>query len=62
MSAEAHIASLREKHSKLDEEIKQETLKGSSDNVRITALKREKLRIKDEIERLTENPDTTTRQ
>ena len=59
MSIEAHIASLREKHSKLDEEIKQETLKGPGNNVRITALKREKLRIKDEIERLTENPDTT---
>ena len=59
MGVEAHIASLREKHSKLDEEIKQETLKGPGDNVRITALKREKLRIKDEIERLIENPDTT---
>lgn len=62
MSVEAHIASLREKHSKLDEEIKQETLKNPGDNVRITALKREKLRIKDEIERLTENPDTTAEQ
>lgn len=62
MSVEAHIASLREKHSKLDEEIKQETLKSPGDNVRITALKREKLRIKDEIERLAENPDTTTEQ
>ena len=62
MSIKAHIASLREKHSKIDEEIKQETLKSPGDNVRITALKREKLRIKDEIERLTENPDTTTRQ
>ena len=62
MSVEAHIASLREKHSKLDEEIKQEAMKNPGDNVRITALKREKLRIKDEIERLTENPDTTTEQ
>ena len=62
MSVEAHIASLREKHSKLDEEIKQETLKSPGNNVRITALKREKLRIKDEIERLTEDPDTTTEQ
>ena len=62
MSVEAHIASLREKHSKLDEEIKQETLKNPSDNVRITTLKREKLRIKDEIERLIENPDTTAEQ
>ena len=62
MSVEAHIASLREKHSKLDEEIKQENLKSPGDNVRITALKREKLRIKDEIERLTENPDATTEQ
>ncbi|MCY4033905.1 MAG: YdcH family protein [Hyphomicrobiales bacterium] len=62
MSVEAHIASLREKHSKLDEEIKQETLKNPGDNVRITTLKREKLRIKDEIERLIENPDTTAEQ
>ena len=62
MSVEAHIASLREKHSKLDEEIKQETLKNPGDNVRITTLKREKLRIKDEIERLIENPDTAAEQ
>ena len=62
MSVEAYIASLREKHSKLDEEIKQETLKNPGDNVRITTLKREKLRIKDEIERLIENPDTTAEQ
>lgn len=59
MSVEAHIASLRDKHSKLDQEIKQETLKGPGDNVRITALKREKLRIKDEIERLCDSSDKT---
>ena len=62
MNIEARIASLREKHSKLDEEIKQETLKSPGNNVRITVLKREKLRIKDEIERLAENPDTTIKQ
>ena len=56
-----HIATLQEKHRKLDEEIKEETLKSPGDHVRITALKREKLRLKDEMERLASS-DTPTPQ
>ena len=58
MNVEGHIAALLEKHRKLDEEIKEESLKNPGNHVHITALKREKLRIKDEISRLRGKPDS----
>lgn len=58
MNVEGHIAALLEKHRKLDEEIKQESLKNPGNHVHITALKREKLRIKDEISRLRGKSDS----
>ena len=56
MNVEAHIAALLKKHRGLEEEIKQETMRNPGNYTRITALKREKLRIKDEISRLKSNP------
>ena len=52
MNVEAHIAALRQKHRRLEEEIKEESMRNPGNHVHITALKREKLRIKDEISRL----------
>jgi hypothetical protein len=52
MAVEAHIAELTVKHQRLEERIREELQHPSSDDLNITELKREKLRLKDEIERL----------
>jgi hypothetical protein len=52
MALEAHLAELTVKHQKLEERIREELQHPSSDDLTITELKREKLRLKDEIERL----------
>jgi hypothetical protein len=52
MALEGHMQELSEKHRKLQEMIETEMSHPDWDEVRITALKKEKLRIKDEIERL----------
>jgi hypothetical protein len=52
MAVEAHIAELSVKHQRLDEKIREEIQHPGFDEIVITALKREKLRLKDEIERL----------
>lgn len=52
MAVEAHIAELSVKHQKLEERIREELQHPSSDDLTITELKREKLRLKDEMERL----------
>ncbi len=52
MDAETRVTALNSKHAYLDQVIEQETHRPSPDYVRITELKREKLRIKDELVRL----------
>ena len=52
MSLEAHISELEAKHSALKAEIEEEQSHPSADDMHIAELKREKLRIKDEIARL----------
>lgn len=53
MSVDAHITELRKKHESLSAQVEklQQTL--SSDDMEIASLKKEKLRLKEEIERLT---------
>ena len=55
MALEGHIQELSEKHKKLQELIESEMAHPDWDDVRITALKKEKLRIKDELARLRSN-------
>jgi len=50
MIAEPRIESLRERHATLDTAISQETQRPHPNESRIHELKREKLRIKDQIE------------
>lgn len=57
MALEAHLVELSEKHRTLDRRIEEEMNRPSADTVRITELKRQKLRLKDEIERLKGDPD-----
>ena len=52
MAVEAHIRELTDKHQKLQELIDAEMSHTGWDEMRIAALKKEKLRLKDELERL----------
>ena len=52
MALEGHIQELSEKHKKLQEMIESEMAHPDWDESRVAELKKEKLRIKDEMERL----------
>jgi hypothetical protein len=52
MALQGHMQELSEKHKKLQEMIETEMSHPDWDEVRVSALKKEKLRIKDELERL----------
>lgn len=49
MSVQEHIEALRSKHLDLKQEIEEENQRPHPDDLRIAELKRQKLRIKDEI-------------
>lgn len=55
MSLSSHLVELRRKHAKLEHRIERETHSPGSDDLHISELKREKLRLKDEITRLAED-------
>ncbi len=52
MALDAHIAELAEKHRALERKIEQERLRPLADDLKIADMKRKKLRLKDEMERL----------
>ncbi len=52
MSVESHIAELEKKHRAIEREIEVELMHPSVDDVKLTSLKRKKLKIKDEMARL----------
>ena len=52
MALEGHIQELSEKHRRLQEMIESEMAHPDWDEVRVAALKKEKLKIKDQMERL----------
>ncbi|MCF8473101.1 MAG: DUF465 domain-containing protein [Emcibacter sp.] len=51
MHVAAHLATLSEKHQKIDQIIIQEEHRPSPDTIILHELKKEKLKLKDEIER-----------
>jgi len=53
MSVETHLAALEQKHAELEQMVTREAARPAPDSLRMTELKREKLRVKEEIERLT---------
>ena len=55
MAVEAHIKEISDKHQKLQELIEAEMAHSAWDDARVAALKKEKLRLKDELERLRTN-------
>jgi hypothetical protein len=52
MAMQGHVQELSEKHKKLEELIETEMAHPDWDEIRVAALKKEKLRIKDELLRL----------
>ncbi len=52
MSMQSHLAELEKKHQALDEEINECLTHPAVDDLKIVELKRKKLQVKDEIERL----------
>ena len=52
MALDAHLAELSEKHRALDRKIEEELARPTADDLKIVEWKRQKLRLKDEIERL----------
>lgn len=54
MTMSSHIEELRRKHHTLSEKVDQDQRQPGSDPLEIAALKKEKLRLKEEISRLSE--------
>ena len=52
MAMQAHLAELEKRHEALEKEIQTELLRPSGDDLRVVTLKRKKLMLKEEIERL----------
>ena len=52
MALDAHLVELTDKHHALQQQIEAEMSRPLADTLKISELKKEKLRIKDEIERL----------
>ncbi|RIA56597.1 YdcH family protein [Dichotomicrobium thermohalophilum] len=52
MALEAHLEGLASKHRELEKQIAAELAHAAHDDLKVAALKREKLRIKDQMERL----------
>ncbi|MGB2931263.1 MAG: DUF465 domain-containing protein [Methyloceanibacter sp.] len=52
MALDAHLVELSEKHRALDRKIEEELGRPTADDLKIADLKRQKLRLRDEIERL----------
>ena len=57
MSVQEHVDSLRNKHAHLEHLIDEELHRPMPDQSTVGRMKKEKLRIKEEIERLTHSPD-----
>ena len=52
MAIEAHMETLNKRHQELEAEIANEAKHDASDDLRVIELKRQKLRIKDQLEEL----------
>jgi len=52
MSTSSHLSQLRHKHAELSRKIEDEQARPGSDDLQITAMKRQKLLLKEEISRL----------
>jgi hypothetical protein len=55
MTMTSHLSALEQKHKALERQIEDELSHPSADDIRVRQLKRQKLRLKDEINRLRTN-------
>lgn len=55
MSLSSHLDQLRRKHADLERRLQAERIRPGFDDLSLSALKKEKLRLKDEIARLSES-------
>lgn len=55
MNLDAHLNELRKKHEALSDKVEKAQASLGTDDLDIVAMKKEKLRIKEEIERLSHN-------
>ena len=53
MSLSSHLQELRNKHQNLSDQVEEAQRSLASDDIQVTTLKKEKLKLKEEIERLT---------
>ena len=53
MSVQSHMDALRDKHTQLDRALAHEVSRPLPDEAKIASLKRQKLKLKDELSRLT---------
>ncbi len=60
MSLHEHVDSLRAKHARLEQQIDEEQHRPLPDSIILVKLKREKLRLKEAIERLQDDSDMET--
>lgn len=60
MSLHEHVDSLRAKHARLEQRIDEEQHRPLPDSTMLIKLKREKLRLKEEIERLQDDGELET--
>ncbi|MCP8939792.1 DUF465 domain-containing protein [Alsobacter sp. SYSU M60028] len=60
MALQSHLAELERKHQALEKEIESETIRPAGDDFRLAELKRRKLQLKDEIERLRQDMSQPT--
>ena len=56
MALDAHLVELSERHRALDSKIEQEQGRPTADHLKIAEWKRQKLHLKDEMERLKHEP------
>lgn len=54
MSLNAHLVELRKKHQNLSEEVEKAARSPAFDELTLTSLKKQKLKLKEEIERLSD--------
>jgi len=58
MALASHLAELSEKHRSLERQIEEELARPGADDLRISKLKKEKLRIKDQMSKLQSSATT----
>ena len=56
MSMQSHLAELERRHAAIERKIEDALLHPSTDHLELTGMKRQKLKIKDEIERIRKDP------